>query len=109
MVESVSGLKTLWERAPWTLRFYVAAGVLVALVVAPVHWTALQWILIGLTLAVDYFLLRGVRWVWFVAIGGTAIYFVGFLLVLGTNAIVNLLALVLLVAPPTRQYFARDG
>jgi hypothetical protein len=104
----VSELRTLWSEAPWTLRVYVAIGDLLALLNAVVYRTALLGILTLLFIVVSYFLLKGARWLWFVTVGGTAIYFVGFLLEVGTNAIPNFIALVLLLASPTRRYFARE-
>jgi hypothetical protein len=106
---TVSELRTLWSEAPWTLRVYVGIGELLALLSAVIYRTAFSEIVAVLFLVVSYFLLKGVRWLWFVLVGGTAVYFVGFVLVLGTNAITNFAALVLLLAPPTRRHFARDA
>lgn len=71
--------------------------------------TALHGIFAVLGLVVCYFLLKGVRWLWLVMVVATAVYFVGFLLELGMNAIPYFVALVLLLAAPTRRHFAREG
>jgi hypothetical protein len=103
----MSELRALWSSAPWTLRLYIAVGGFLALLNAVIYRGAYSLVVVPLFFIVAYYLLRGVRWLWFVVVAGTTIYFVGFLLVLGSNAIVNFLALVLLLASPTRRHFAR--
>jgi uncharacterized membrane protein YagU involved in acid resistance len=104
----VNQLGAIWSNAPWTLRVYVAAGEFLALLNAVVYRTAFSEIMAVLFVVLSYYLLKRVRWLWFVMVAGTAVYFVGYLLVLGINAITNGAALVLLLAPATRRHFSRD-
>jgi hypothetical protein len=104
---SIPRIRALWAEAPWTLRVYVGFGVLSGLWCAIAYRSPYNTIAAAIFLAVAYFLLSRARWMWIVALAGTSIYFLGWLLAWGLPAITNFIALVLLLAPPTRRYFAR--
>ncbi len=107
---TVGELRILWSRAPWTLRVYIAATELLALWAVVFHRTTWGEVASVLFLAVSYFLVKRVRWLWFVMIGGSVLYLVAFLVAarpVGVAA--NLVPLVLLLAPPTRRHFTSDG
>ena len=94
-------LRTLWSESPWTLRVYVVGGGLLLLLNIVVHRTTYLEIMSVLYLVASYFLFRRVRWLWFVMVGGTAVYLLGYLLALKPiGAISNLVALVLLLLVP---------
>jgi hypothetical protein len=98
-----------WSKAPVTLRVWVAFVVVFELwrVVWLTTFGTIAWGIFGLV--VCFFLLRGVRWLWIVSVVFTALYVAGFLLTVHPLwAAENLLALLLLVMPQTRRYFARD-
>ncbi len=108
----MSKLRTLWSEAPWTLCVLVTCVALIGLWDAVHH--ANQVIITVLSLVVCYFLLKGVRWLWFVMVGLVTIYLVLYLLIVRTlvsfaveQAIIEFVTLVLLLAPPTRRHFAR--
>lgn len=101
-----------WEKVPWTLwaNFTLSlAGACTALIRGSV---AVGLLAVGLafTLVVNYFLFRGVRWLWLVLIGFgilgllTNLVFGPRNYTLGTG----LLSLVLLVLPVTRRFFAKQ-
>ncbi len=100
-------LKELWKEAPWTLRAYIAVGAFLSILDVALNGTTFRWVALAAGVALSYFLLRRVRWLWLLDIAVTALYFIGFLFVLGTNAIFMFTALVLLLASPTRRHFAR--
>lgn len=102
-------LRTLWQEAPWTLQVYVGLGVLVSFVGIALSPTPARWVTFAAGLVLCFFLLRRIRWLWLLDIAVTAVYFVGFLLVRGTNAVFMLAALALLLAAQTRQHFARSS
>ena len=80
------------------------------LATAAIQRTAFWVLWAGLVLAIAYYMLRGVRWLWFVNVGMTVLYALVFLLAARyVSTIFNLVALGLLLAAPTRRYFARNG
>lgn len=100
-----------WRRVPWSLWVYSAVSLTGMILVeikasAPILGTVL---FVAVILAWLYFLFRGVRWVWIVAVG---IYGVGLILDLVSTPLqwggvaVSLIGLVLLLLPVTRRYFS---
>lgn len=106
---SWSELKNLWLKAPWTLQALIAVSIFdcsVAVVTRPVIGVPA----VLLTLVTGYLLLKGFRWVWYLIVAYTAIWLVGY--VLSSWPILSveyLVALVLLLAPPTQRHFARPA
>lgn len=104
----------VWEEAPFSMRAYAVLSVawqVVGLSVSPKPFLTAVFGLFGLVIL--YFLLRGLRWLWFVTIG---------VVVLGllTDPFVypgihwwtyplNVVALVLLLLPDSRRHFARPA
>jgi hypothetical protein len=103
------GMQQVWSRSPVALRAYLVLNLLwpVADAVAGVGYLYVHLGFIVINAVIFYFMLKGVRWLWWlsvvggalgllsVATGGTAWYF-------GVGYVV---ALALLLLPETRQYF----
>ncbi len=106
---SAGKARALWSQAPWTLQLYVGVGALLALLNVAVNRTAYQVIAGALFLALSYFLLSGKRWSWILLLVGTSLTFVLWLAAFRLPALYNLVALALLLAPPTRRHFARGS
>jgi hypothetical protein len=100
----------LWSRAPITLKVYVVLSVAwpAASAVAGLGLLAADVVGIALSALIAYFLLRGVRWLWWFVVvasglflvqttveGGIAWYFMAG----------NVLTFVLLMLPQTRRHF----
>jgi hypothetical protein len=103
---------TEWSRAPLTLRVYVVLTVAWSLVVAARAQNAFGLFDIGFSVLIAYFLLRGVRWLWFFVVGTTVLglltdsFIPGFTITWYSVAS-GIVGLALLLAPQTRRYFSR--
>jgi len=103
-----------WSQAPLTLRAYVVLSVVNSSVVAIVADgpIAPRLFLVGLSVVVAFFLLRGVRWLWIVITALTVLGLLTSPLISGAptwhGTLLGVLTLVLLLVPTTRRYFAQD-
>ncbi len=99
-----------WERVPWTLWAYVAISVAkLAVSLARLHGYRPAVIAVIVLLVVDYFLLRGVWWLW---VATAALLALGLVIDIATGRgswwgdVIAIVDLVLLLLPPTRAFFA---
>ena len=96
-----------WHRAPTALKAYIVLSILWALVGTVLNWHLWLLGIFLLGLLLDYLLLRGFRWIWWVLVvtGGLSIL----LAPIEGNAwylvVLNVLSLLLLLLPETRRYF----
>lgn len=102
-----------WRRVPWTLWVYSAFGLVgVILIEVEIHGQIPSKVLFPFVmLAWLFFLLKGVRWVWFVTLGVSVLGFAGELISdsLAWNGIVmGLINPMLLLLPVTRRYFKSE-
>jgi hypothetical protein len=101
-------LKRLWAKAPWTLQILVAVSLVTSVLLIAGSRPVLAGALVLVVLAEDYLLLKGFRWFWFLYTAYAAIWLIGLLLAARpVGAVEYLIALVLLLAPPTRRHFGR--
>lgn len=98
----------VWSRAPITLRAYAVLTVLLsaASIAGTGHFDYLPLILVNVVVA--YFLLRGVRWLWWVIVVTSGLFLVQTAIMGGIRWFQmagNVVLLVLLLLPQTRRYF----
>jgi hypothetical protein len=102
-----------WSVAPLSLRAYVILSVASSVVGAAISGNPVAPIGVALTVVIAYFLLKRVRWLWFLAI---VFQILGMIdpLTLDWSPLhqvvyvaIALIGLALLLAPETRRYFAR--
>jgi hypothetical protein len=102
-----------WGKVPFPLRAYVVlttGGIVVTALVASVPVVPAIFTIVT-TLVWNFFLIRGVRWLWIVTIIVGALT-IGFDLITSTGTwygiSLGLVSLALLVLPATRRFFQAD-
>jgi hypothetical protein len=102
-----------WEKAPWSLRAYVILSLASSLIVAIVASSPIlpRVFLVGFTIVICFFLLKGVRWLWILSI---AFIPLGFAMAVAQGNVrwysvaLGVVDLILLIHPDTRRVFRRE-
>jgi hypothetical protein len=102
---------SVWSNAPLTLRAYVVLSVAISVVSTAITGNPVGLFGIAFSVVVAYFLLTGVRWLWFVTIAFGIIGLVTPFTIdwsalhRGVYLALGIIGLALLLAPDTRRHF----
>jgi hypothetical protein len=113
-VQRYAGAVIEWGKVPWTLWGYAlitVGSVVQFLLRVPYTHPVLIVMFVALMVAWTVFLLKGVRWLWIATLIAFGLGFLQIVIFgprIWWSLLLSLIPLALLLAPPTRLYFAKQ-